>query len=427
MPSSYTPSGSVLTGDSLWVDAVNGNDSTAARGNAIKPFLTLTAAQTAAQSGDTIFVRPGAYTSHGLGKNGVNWVMPPGVSVSYIGDNDLFTDAGGAMTFSIDGEAAFSVTGEGACINVIQSGSSISVRCKSLTQSGGTATHSSATWQNGGALIVIAETISGRNSALYWQNGEMHVTANTITSPLQTIYSNGVAANQNGYVTADLIYSSANEGDGGFCVGADGDATAALWVNAKRIVASGECAIFQTGAKLYVQCEKIECGISSDDNGAITITAGKAYITTQKLEILVGQTAQTGMALLTGGTSLIQIGEALVTGNTVDGIQVFSGTHTVSIASLTPTGNGVVISGGTLRLTGSVVNTSANSSSNPASKSGGTLILSGCTMVAQSGRDSITAGTSQNVVAMSSWTNKAANGNVTITTTGGLTVNTNVV
>ncbi len=47
----------VLTGNLVWVDAVNGSDATDQRGRLRKPFRTLTAAKNAGQIGDTITVR----------------------------------------------------------------------------------------------------------------------------------------------------------------------------------------------------------------------------------------------------------------------------------------------------------------------------------------------------------------------------------
>lgn len=55
------PGGGLATGNMLWVDAVSGNDSTATRGNAGLPFLTVEGALAAALSGDVITVRPGTY------------------------------------------------------------------------------------------------------------------------------------------------------------------------------------------------------------------------------------------------------------------------------------------------------------------------------------------------------------------------------
>lgn len=57
---------SVLTGDVLWVDAVNGNDATAISGRLDKPYLTITAALAAAVSGDLVYVLPGTYDETSL-------------------------------------------------------------------------------------------------------------------------------------------------------------------------------------------------------------------------------------------------------------------------------------------------------------------------------------------------------------------------
>lgn len=66
-----TPS-TVLTGNTTWVDAVNGNDSTASRGKFGTPYLTISAALTTALAGDVIMVLPGIYNEALSMKNGVS-------------------------------------------------------------------------------------------------------------------------------------------------------------------------------------------------------------------------------------------------------------------------------------------------------------------------------------------------------------------
>src|SRR3989442_13257882 len=75
----------VLTGNLVWVDAVNGSDATGQRGRLRKAFQTLTAAKTAALSGDTIMVLPGVYDEKNLLKNGVNWHFLLGAKGIYSG------------------------------------------------------------------------------------------------------------------------------------------------------------------------------------------------------------------------------------------------------------------------------------------------------------------------------------------------------
>ena len=58
----------------IYVDAVNGNNTTAETGSLSKPFLTILAALNAAQSGDTVYIRPGTYAEQNL-------PLSPGISL----------------------------------------------------------------------------------------------------------------------------------------------------------------------------------------------------------------------------------------------------------------------------------------------------------------------------------------------------------
>ena len=64
----------LLTGNVVYVDAVNGDDTTGASGNHDLPFLTIAAALAAASSGDTVMVYPGTYDESGL-------TIPTGVTL----------------------------------------------------------------------------------------------------------------------------------------------------------------------------------------------------------------------------------------------------------------------------------------------------------------------------------------------------------
>lgn len=58
---SWTSISAIPTGKVVWVDSVNGNNSTGIRGRIDRPFLTIQAAITAASAGDTVYVLPGTY------------------------------------------------------------------------------------------------------------------------------------------------------------------------------------------------------------------------------------------------------------------------------------------------------------------------------------------------------------------------------
>jgi len=66
--------GAIDTGSTVWVDAVNGNDGTAASGRQDLPYLTIGAALAVAGSGEAIIVRPGTYPESGL-------TLPTGVTL----------------------------------------------------------------------------------------------------------------------------------------------------------------------------------------------------------------------------------------------------------------------------------------------------------------------------------------------------------
>ncbi len=73
------------TGNTLWVDAVNGNDSTAVSGRQDLQWLTIGAALVAASAGDTVLVRPGTYAeSPGTVPAGVSLLSSGGPLVTLI-------------------------------------------------------------------------------------------------------------------------------------------------------------------------------------------------------------------------------------------------------------------------------------------------------------------------------------------------------
>lgn len=85
--------------------STNGNNTTAERGNRLKPFANLTNAQVAAIAGDTIWVGPGSFSALGLGKSNVNWHFEPGAVIN-AGGVSLFDKAG--ISYNITGSGTFS-------------------------------------------------------------------------------------------------------------------------------------------------------------------------------------------------------------------------------------------------------------------------------------------------------------------------------
>lgn len=85
------PTGYKSVNNTVFVDQAFGSDSTGLRERLDLPFQTITAAQTAALSGDTIHVFPGTYTDYNLGKYGVSFYFSLGANITVsTGNRDLF-------------------------------------------------------------------------------------------------------------------------------------------------------------------------------------------------------------------------------------------------------------------------------------------------------------------------------------------------
>ena len=138
------------TGKTLWVDATYGDPANAQPYNPFRPYLNLDAAQTAATTGDTIYVRPGAYTTSGIGKNGVNWYFAPGAVVT-----GPIRDGGVAMVFAVSGFGTFTAAGN-AVESTAATGTTINVKANSITSTGG-----SGVYQSGTNTVSVESSISG--------------------------------------------------------------------------------------------------------------------------------------------------------------------------------------------------------------------------------------------------------------------------
>lgn len=465
MPSYYTAAQSdaryvqsVLTGKTLWVDAVNGNDTSGTSGRQDKPFLTLGAAKAAASSGDLIYVRPGSYTVNNgtsLMKDGVNWNFDLGVNVDKsltTGEVGIFDDEGSAMSCNVTGEGVFLLTsvtsGEFAyvgCVHTINAGTNLTIHAQSIGAIQGTGvsnTPMGVNAVNGTVRVTCSKSIFGIDNggitncgiALYWEHGLLIAEAPEIFASHNPVnpQSDGTDV-ENMYVTANEIYSmgSTSPGNGPGVILATSFGTnpnAACWVTSDIIRGNigsdytSIASLIDGSNKIYVQTQKLF--------GQLKIDGGLTYVTSTKIEAL-GNVSGVITALFvktTVGTLRYNVGQHDPKSFTGLGFVITGGTVLANQIEYTSGSgsDGLSISGGTARLTACILNTAANNAGNPALKSGGVLILIGSTLVAEGSRDSISAPTSQNVVAMSSWANKAIDGDVTIATTGGLTVDSDV-
>lgn len=422
--SDYTPPASpLLTGNSLWVDAVNGSDSTGARGNASKPFLTLTAAKTAAQSGDTIFVRPGAYVDKNLLKNGVNWYFQLGAVVTYTGnDNKSIFDntAAGvstAVVCSIGGRGVFnrigdvdSPTDKASILAVTNAGSAIMLQAQRIYQQGTALAGGWALWLGAGTnRVEVDELVVNSNYLIGWANGTSYVRASKMSSTASAGQSNMIVT-QDGDSSEEHLYLDADEityAGTSNMISMGGGANKRMWVRAARTTGG----VSLSAGLLYVDVEKF-------DLGDINIGDGTFYLTAQKW--------QTAGGAVDGGVAWIDIGEMVTTGPIIVGGDDFGPVLNLNVKRWTATsGDCLDIYDGRANVTGTL-DTSANTGAYPVNVQGGSLVLQSAILVANTASESVHADAAQNIVAMSSWANKAVSINVTITTTAGLIINSNV-
>lgn len=83
----------------------NGSDLTGTRNDWTKPFLTVSAASTAAQVGDLVIVFPGTYSENNYIKSDVNYYFNRGVTM--VSSTNCINDSSGAMNIYILGEGNF--------------------------------------------------------------------------------------------------------------------------------------------------------------------------------------------------------------------------------------------------------------------------------------------------------------------------------
>lgn len=138
----------ILTGNTVWVDVVNGNNGTGISGRQDLPFATIAAAQAVAASGDIIIIRPGSYTATNLGKAGVRYHFEDGAIVTAAGNMWVNT---GAISYSVTGDGHFSASSSVLYTNAV-AGSVIYFECKYAI---GTGAGSRTIWLFGSADVTM--------------------------------------------------------------------------------------------------------------------------------------------------------------------------------------------------------------------------------------------------------------------------------
>ena len=424
----------ILTGNTLWVDAVYGNDSTGLANRQDRPFLTCVAAKDAAVAGDLIEVRPGTYDEKNLLKNGVNWNFHAGASVVYTGatNGSIFDDgpdgANEAVVCTICGEGVFqwtndfgAATQDFAILQVQNPASVINMTGKRIDMIGNNFAFAWTIYQVRGSISVsMSEAITSITGSynMGWLGGSGSISSPQILGG-QHIWG-GDDTSGDWFMNADVI--DCNSTDTGFSLAPESNTTGALWIRAALIKSSGVQSVISTSiGKVYITAQKIWNTNSSSKT--IEFMSGKLWVTSQKI------TSASGTFFVSeGGSGAAQLEvqeyESELVGADTGGygciynegssLTVIGGGLSISNAGQTV--KGVTHADGTTRLKGLVIDFSANdqTTSNPVVCSSSGVILDNCTLVAPAGADSIEAATAQTVASYGSYANTAVDGNVTV-------------
>lgn len=397
--------GSLLTGNTLWVDAVNGDNESAQAGSLSAKFATPEAAVEAASSGDTINVLPGEYeVESNIAKNGVSWFLYPGARITKVGSGNgaLFDDSelglNSAMSFSVGGWGTLETlsTGQEAQVfRLTNANSNVSVLAKELTTENTTNEGGDPTpiTQEAGKIRVIADSIiggGGESSGLWWVNGDMHVTAHRIVAQGRGLYDS-VTATPTGemFVKADYIA-------GGVGITSNStEATARVWVDALEVVSTGENVAsvdLQSSCIHYITTQKFMGGVSLSGTGERHIKADKVSSTGFGGSLLSVSNGNNRITIpLFDCAALVASPAVTHSGGTT---RIYSATINNTIANAAA--HGVNLSAGTLHLHSSGIG--ATASANPVLKSGGDLVIwAGCAFVAGGAQASISAPTAQSI------------------------------
>lgn len=312
--------GSVLVNTTLFVDAVNGNDATAVKGDMTKPYLTINNAAGQTDEGDTIFVWPGTYNetpnvSYGLIGPGVQLHCMPGAIVNLL-SGALFWDTYDTDTLDarITGHGEFYIASGATLLKRTMTGSaSAEIHCrKILTVGSGTIINA----DSGGVLNVkikcTESMVGGATSNLF---SVVHVDSIIrLEAPLISVPANGgqlsfgsglsVGAGRVDII-ADRLYATVTNDGIGEC-----------HIKAGSILSNGngQYPLRSQSGKMFVDCDECTCS-DADTNAAATSYLGELHLLRGRYKGSNGAAA--GHAVYGIGASPIFVygGAALIAGN----------------------------------------------------------------------------------------------------------------
>lgn len=246
--------------------------------NPFKPYVTLTAAQTDAVSGDTIVVLPGTYTNiagdttnANLGKDGVNWYFYNGAKIVLTGD---VAEGEGRWLFLPDSGSSFSVDGFGEFYNtnnndlgyahgLVSGGAGeIYFRAKKVIvvcTSGQGMTFSSSTGSK--QYLHVDEAIGNGSVCMAYAGGFQQGWIGRATAGADTFWASGDGVNEDSAIqilSADYVYGGA--------VATDNDGGGTQYLNIKRIEGGAlRASSYDALSKVYAVVGNIVGDLEAED------------------------------------------------------------------------------------------------------------------------------------------------------------------
>lgn len=385
--------------------------------------IALLVARAAARVGDTIAVGPGAYrVQTSLAKNGVNWHFEVGAIITRVDESSdaIWDDHDTPMTFSVTGYGDFTrITGSNLMkswvVRVRNSDSVISIQGRDFTAIGPATggTDASVLRLEGGKIFLEGRDMSAKANrngyAIWWLNGSGTVRAAKITSDYVSV-GGSVTTTPTGdfHVAAEQIETAIFNGGN--------QSTAAMWIRCntlKDILPDGGAVSISGSGRIYIEAQKVFGFIYTISFEGLLYVRAEKHVAT-----ISGMNGLGSFLNIDGGEIFYDITHVDPNGYGGDTFAINEGIlhwDRGSMVGLAST-NGISISGGTVRLNGVTLNTSANSATSPIQKSGGTVILgSGSVLIAHSSADSIFAANPESVKVYGEVvTNRKAHSNVTI-------------
>jgi hypothetical protein len=220
-----------LTGNTIWVDAVYGNDTTGEANRPDRPFLTIQAAIATATAPAIVSVNSGSYTGPLTLKNGVDISCMGGVSITAAVDiinTYTISDGGVSVTCSITGKPSiFLIEGSappaGACIHLSNTSSRLFVDIESLT--GDTSDIDMGMYLVGGRVTGYIGSIKTTSYDGIWiasENSSMNLDIGSIQAGDNPIEVTACAASEvrAGYLSGNGVNVVTSNEDADICISA---------------------------------------------------------------------------------------------------------------------------------------------------------------------------------------------------------------